>query len=92
MNRIEGLIGTIEDALLAVAHDVASIWVLSQVALILLAAALGTVAATLLRRRIDTRRAHHRLAATAAALDRGCSWPISARSFSCCWWWSRARR
>ncbi len=54
MNRIEGLIGTIEDALLAVGHDVASIWVLSQVALILLAAALGTVAATLLRRRVDT--------------------------------------
>ncbi len=53
MNRIQHAFGAMQDALLALGNEVTSIWVLTQVVLILLAAAIGTVAATLLRRRVD---------------------------------------
>ena len=53
MNRIQHAFGDMQDALLALGNEVTSVWVLTQVVLILLAAAIGTVAATLLRRRVD---------------------------------------
>ena len=53
MNRFHEVIGTIENGLLAAGRDVASLWVLIQLGVIALMAALATLAATLLRRRID---------------------------------------
>ncbi len=53
MNRFHEVIGTIENGLLTAGRDVASLWVLIQLGVIALMAALATLAATLLRRRID---------------------------------------
>jgi len=53
MNRLHDLFTTINDALLAIGSEVASVWVLIQFAVIILAAVIGTALATLLRRRID---------------------------------------
>ena len=53
MDRLHRIIGMIENALLAAGHEIASIWVLVQLGVILAAAAISMVAATLLRRRLD---------------------------------------
>jgi small-conductance mechanosensitive channel len=53
MNRLHDLFATVNDALLAVGREIASVWVLIQFAVIILAAVIGTALATLLRRRID---------------------------------------
>ena len=53
MDSFHQVVGTAESGLLAAARDVASLWVLIQLGVILLMAAIATVAATLLRRRID---------------------------------------
>jgi len=53
MNRLHDLFTTVNDALLAIGSEVASVWVLIQFAVIILAAVIGTALATLLRRRID---------------------------------------
>jgi small-conductance mechanosensitive channel len=53
MNRLHDLFATINDAMLAVGREIASVWVLIQFAVIILAAVIGTALATLLRRRID---------------------------------------
>ncbi len=53
MDRLHQIIGTIDNALLTAGHEVASIWVLLQLGVILAAAAISMVAATLLRRRLD---------------------------------------
>ena len=53
MYRLHQIIGMIDNALLTAGHAVASIWVLLQLGVILAAAAISMVAATLLRRRLD---------------------------------------
>jgi small-conductance mechanosensitive channel len=53
MNRVQQLIEKLDAALLAFGHEVTSVWVLIQVGVILLAAAVAIVAATLLQRRIN---------------------------------------
>jgi small-conductance mechanosensitive channel len=53
MNSIGEVIEAIETALATFAHEATSIWVLSQVAVIVIAAAVSTIAATLLRRRSE---------------------------------------
>ena len=53
MNHFQDVIGALENVLLATGRDVASLWVLIQLGLIALAAAVAAVAATLIRRRID---------------------------------------
>ena len=53
MDDVQQVAGTISDALQTIGHEFSSVRLLSQFGLILLAAAIGTVAATLIRRRID---------------------------------------
>jgi small-conductance mechanosensitive channel len=53
MDSFRQVIDAIDNALLALGHEIASLWVLIQLGVILALAAIGTVAATLLRRRID---------------------------------------
>ncbi len=53
MGDVQQVAGTISDALQSIGHEFTSVRLLSQIGLILLAAAIGTVAATLIRRRID---------------------------------------
>ena len=53
MDRIQQAIGTAEKTLLGLGYELASVWVLIQFGVILLAAAIATLAATLLRRRFD---------------------------------------
>ena len=53
MGDVQQVAGTISDALQSIGHEFTSVRLLSQFGLILLAAAIGTVAATLIRRRID---------------------------------------
>ena len=86
MDRIQQAIGTVENALLRLGHELASIWVLIQFGVILLAAAIATLAATLIRRRIDLAAHTMGWPPLLRQCDRGCSWPISARSSSCCCW------
>lgn len=53
MDDVQQLAGTIRDALQAIGHEFSSIRLLSQLGLIVLAAVIGTIAATLIRRRVD---------------------------------------
>ena len=53
MDHLQQTIRAIDDQLLAFGHEVASIWVLIQLGVILLAAGIATLAATLARRRTD---------------------------------------
>src|SRR5665213_3410615 len=53
MDDVHQVAGNISDALQAIGHEFSSLRLLSQLGLILLAAVIGTVAATLIRRRVD---------------------------------------
>jgi small-conductance mechanosensitive channel len=53
MDRLHQIIGMIDNALVTAGHEVASVWVLVQLGIILLAVAVATVAAALLRRRVN---------------------------------------
>jgi small-conductance mechanosensitive channel len=53
MDDVQQVAGTISDALQAIGREFSSVRLLSQLGLIVLAAAIGTVAATLIRRRVD---------------------------------------
>jgi small-conductance mechanosensitive channel len=53
MDDVQQVAGTIRDALQAIGHEFSSVRLLGQLGLIVLAAAIGTVAATLIRRRVD---------------------------------------
>jgi small-conductance mechanosensitive channel len=53
MNSVEQAIGTVENALLAYAHELASIWVLIQLGVILVSAVIAILAGAALRRRVD---------------------------------------
>jgi small-conductance mechanosensitive channel len=53
MDDVHQLAGNIGDALQSIGHEFSSLRLLSQLGLILLAAVIGTIAATLIRRRVD---------------------------------------
>jgi small-conductance mechanosensitive channel len=53
MDSFQQVIGSLENGLLAAARDVASLWVLIQLGVILLMAAIATAAAALIRRHVD---------------------------------------
>ncbi|MGH6664362.1 MAG: mechanosensitive ion channel family protein [Pseudolabrys sp.] len=53
MDDVQQVAGSIRDALQAIGHEFSSIRLLSQLGLIVLAAVIGTLVATLIRRRID---------------------------------------
>ncbi len=53
MDSFHQVIDAVDNALLALGHEIASLWVLIQLGVILAMAAIATVAATLLRQRID---------------------------------------
>jgi small-conductance mechanosensitive channel len=53
MDAVQQLTSTVTDALRTIGHELTSFWLLLQFGLILLAAAFGTLAAALIRRRID---------------------------------------
>ncbi len=53
MDDVQQVAGTLRDALQAIGHEFSSVRLLSQLGLIVLAAGIGTVAATLIRRRVD---------------------------------------
>ncbi|HEY7997505.1 MAG TPA: mechanosensitive ion channel domain-containing protein [Pseudolabrys sp.] len=53
MDDVQQMAGTISGALQTIGHEFTSVRLLSQLGLILLSAAIGTVAAALIRRRID---------------------------------------
>ncbi len=53
MDDVQQVASSISDALQAIGHELSSIRLLSQFGLIVLAAAIGTITATLIRRRID---------------------------------------
>jgi small-conductance mechanosensitive channel len=53
MDDVQQVAGSISDALHSIGHEFSSLRLLSQLGLILLAAVIGTVAATLIRRRVD---------------------------------------
>ena len=91
MDEVQQLAGTISDTLQTIGREFSSLRLLIQLGLIVLAAVIGTLAASLIRRRVDIsaltwagRRSCRR--------RRGCCWPISAPSFSCWRWRSCGRR
>jgi small-conductance mechanosensitive channel len=53
MNGVQQAVGSIDNALLNYAHELASVWVLSQIGVILVSAVIAALAAVALRRRID---------------------------------------
>jgi small-conductance mechanosensitive channel len=69
MDNLEPLAGAVNDALHSIGQTLVSPWLLLQVGLIVIAAAVGTLTATLIRRRIDF-----------TSLSMG--WPALLRQFS----------
>jgi small-conductance mechanosensitive channel len=53
MGDVQQVAGTISDTLQTIGREFSSLWLLSQLGLVVLAAAIATVAATLIRRRIE---------------------------------------
>jgi small-conductance mechanosensitive channel len=53
MDDVQQVAGNISDALQSIGHELSSLRLMSQLGLILLAAVIGTLAATLIRRRVD---------------------------------------
>ena len=83
MDEVHQLAGTVSDTLQAFGREFSSLRLLVQLGLIALAAVIGTVAATLIRRRVDLNAARPWAGRRSCKPWRGCCWPISAPLFSC---------